>query len=286
MTLPDPIILQAPVGSTVHGLHITGEDDRDEMGIYLNSHAATLGFDPGPETIVERTATTRTGRADARSEPGDLDLVLHSLRKFLRLALAGNPTILMLLFAKEDVVMDARGSQLLELTPDIVSRQAGPKFVGYLKKQRERLIGDRGRMRVNRPELIAKYGYDTKYAMHMLRLGYQGVELLETGHLALPMPEPSRTFLREVRQGHIKLQDALHLADTLTKRIEKLQDSSPLPLTPDSAKVQDWMLAVYLEHWKAHAFDRKVAQHVENQGSQGQAPRDPQGEPAETSRHF
>ena len=36
-------------------------------------------------------------------------------------------------------------------------------------------------MRVNRPELIAAHGYDTKYAGHVLRLGYQGIEFLETG---------------------------------------------------------------------------------------------------------
>jgi hypothetical protein len=34
---------------------------------------------------------------------------------------------------------------------------------------------------VNRAELVEQFGYDTKYAIHTLRLGHQGVEFLETG---------------------------------------------------------------------------------------------------------
>jgi hypothetical protein len=40
----------------------------------------------------------------------------------------------------------------------------------------------------NRPELVAVHGYDTKYAMHALRLGLQGIELLSTGRITLPVP--------------------------------------------------------------------------------------------------
>lgn len=34
--------------------------------------------------------------------------------------------------------------------------------------------------------------FDTNYAMYALRLGYQGLELLETGRLTLPLGEPER----------------------------------------------------------------------------------------------
>jgi hypothetical protein len=59
--------------------------------------------------------------------------------------------------------------------------------------QRQRLVGERGQRDVNRVELIERFGYDTKYAMHMLRLGHQGVEFLESGRLTLPIRDPVRT---------------------------------------------------------------------------------------------
>ena len=37
--------------------------------------------------------------------------------------------------------------------------------------------------------------------MHAARLGYQGIELLETGRLTLPMPEPERSRVMAIRTG-------------------------------------------------------------------------------------
>jgi hypothetical protein len=61
---------------------------------------------------------------------------------------------------------------------------------------------NRGQRRVNRPELVEAHGYDTKYAMHALRLGYQGLELLEAGRVTLPMSERERSTVMAVRLGH------------------------------------------------------------------------------------
>src|SRR5262249_3939908 len=119
-------ILRGTVGSTVHGLHHGGQDDRDEMAIFLEPpefliglRMARSGRSRGPfEHYVERTQPE-----GARSGPGDLDLVAYSLRKWLRLALAGNPTVLLLLFSPSDslLVCTERGAVLRELAPAIVS---------------------------------------------------------------------------------------------------------------------------------------------------------------------
>jgi len=50
----------------------------------------------------------------------------------------------------------------------------------------------------NRPELVAIQGYDTKYAMHAFRLGCKGIELLTSGRITLPIPEPHRGYLRSI----------------------------------------------------------------------------------------
>ncbi|MCU0690049.1 MAG: nucleotidyltransferase domain-containing protein [Polyangiaceae bacterium] len=245
-------ILRVTVGSTAHGLALVGTDDRDEMGICVEDMHAAMGFSPF-EQYIYRTAAEREGRHDAPSQPGDLDLVIYSLRKFLGLALRGNPTILIPLFAREWHIRDARGQQLQELTPQIVSRQAGRRFLGYMQAQRERLLGVRGQKRIRRPELVEQHGYDTKYAMHLLRLGVQGKELLETGQLTLPMDEASRSQLMAVRQGRVELSGVIEWAEDLEARVTALLDTSPLPEHPDTAAVQEWMLGVYLNAWATTA---------------------------------
>ena len=88
-------------------------------------------------------------------------------------------------------------------------------------------------MRVNRPELIAAHGYDTKYAGHVLRLGYQGIEFLETGRLTLPLPRREQARVLGVsRNGRVSFEDVLAEADDLRRRLERLLEESPLPSVP------------------------------------------------------
>lgn len=253
-------ILRAPVGSTVHGLHVAGTDDRDEMGICVEDLHAVAGFSPF-EQYIYRTAAEREHKHDAKSQAGDLDLTIYSLRKYLRLALQGNPTVLTLLFVPQALCArcDARGAHLQELAPFIISRQAGRRYLGYLEAQRQRLLGERGGMDVSRPQLVAAHGYDTKYAMHMLRLGHQGVELLRTGRVAFPMVDPVRQHIRDVRAGRVPLQDVLQESGDLERELKDLLSDSFLPDEPDTARVEAWMLEVYWENWKCRRVDAEIA---------------------------
>ena len=93
------------------------------------------------------------------------------------------------------------------------------------------------------------YGFDTKYAMHMLRLGYQGVELLTTGRLSLPMREPERSYLLDVRRGKVSEQECFTRAGLLEQELTDLASTSPLPEEPESERVEAWMLDAYRRRW-------------------------------------
>ena len=245
-------ILRGLVGSTVHGLNVNdGIEDRDEMGVCVEPFEAAMSLREPFAQFIYRSAAEREGRHDARSSAGDLDLTIYSLRKWMRLALKGNPTILLLLFTPDEqlVACDTLGTELRALAPAIVSRRAQQPYLGYLQAQRQRLTGQRGQKRVHRPELEAMYGFDTKYAMHMLRLGFQGVELLTTGRLSLPMQEPARSFLLDVRRGKVSEQECLELAGELEQQLTRLAATSPLPADPDQARVEAWVLSAYSRRW-------------------------------------
>lgn len=250
-------ILRCVVGSSAHGLHLDdGLEDRDEMGICVEPMHVAMGTAAPFEQYIYRSAAEREGRHDAPSVGGDLDLVVYSLRKFARLALGGNPTVLMVLFAPDVVQSDARGSQLRELAPAFASKVAGKKFLGYLGSQRQRMLGERGNGGHGRPRsmLTAKFGYDTKFAMHMLRLGYQGIEYLQTGRLTMPMAEPERSYLFSVRQGGYDQQHVLTRAGELERELKDLLDTSPLPDEPETERVDEWMVRIYMRAWSS---DRK-----------------------------
>jgi uncharacterized protein len=243
-------ILRGLVGSTVHGLVLGGTDDRDEMGVCIEPRRYVTGFGKF-EQWVYRSAAEREGYAGARSRAGDLDLTIYGLRKWTGLALQGNPTVLLLLYLPHEalVIRTSVGEQLQKLAPAFASRQAGKRFLGYLEAQRQRLVGERGQRDVNRTELVEQFGYDTKYAMHMLRLGHQGVEFLETGRLTLPIREPVRSHLMDIRRGRGNLADVLEECTQLELRLASLLDSSPLPAEPDVKTVEHFVMDTYEAAW-------------------------------------
>jgi hypothetical protein len=186
-----------------------------------------------------------------RSGPGDLDLVAYSLRKYVRLVLKGHPTILLPLFAPREFVHveTELGAELRALRPKLLSRLAGRGYLGYLHGQKERLLGSRGQKRVNRPELVEAHGFDTKYAMHAARLGYQGLELLETGELTLPMPEPERSRVMAIRTGERTFAQAIAEIGEVEARLADALERSSLPERPDRAAVDGFLVDAYRRAW-------------------------------------
>ena len=101
----------------------------------------------------------------------------------------------------------------------------------------------------NRPELIAAHGYDTKYAMHALRLGLQGIELLSTGRITLPVPEPHRAYLRSVRRGERPLAEVLDAITDAETQLARLRDSTTVAEQPDRSWVDNWLHHSYQNFW-------------------------------------
>jgi hypothetical protein len=122
----------------------------------------------------------------------------------------------------------------------------------------------RGQMRVTRTELIDAHGYDTKFAMHALRLGYQGVEYLRTGRLTLPMTT-DREHCMDVRLGRPPLAEVVrsieeletelclltygtaHMPDPAAARRDHSAGRSPLPASPNRARIDRFLVEVYTE---------------------------------------
>jgi hypothetical protein len=239
------LIIRCTVGSTVHGLALEGTDDRDEMGIMIEPKEAVTGLQYR-EHIVERTQPE-----GVRSGPGDLDLTIYGLRKWMRLAAGGNPTILMPLFVppQDCSVLTARGNALRQMRKAIVSKKAGNAFLGYLLAQKQRLLGVRGQKRVKRPELVEQYGYDTKYAMHALRLGYQGLEIVGEGRMSLPMRPAEREVLMQVRRGEITFDRVVQMIEAQEQALQRAMGTSNLRDEPDLAAINAFLHETYMQEW-------------------------------------
>lgn len=242
-------ILRSVVGSGVHGIAIEGTDDHDEMGVYIEPPDYVLGITNHREDYISRTQPE-----GARSGPGDVDLVLYSLRKYLRLAVKGNPTALIPLYAPESdlIVATDIGRSLRDSRHWFLSQEAIERFLGYMHSQHERMMGQGKRNRVpNRPELIEKYGWDVKYGSHALRLAHQGYEIAVMGTLSLPLRPDVRSRVLAVKRGEIPRAEVSAEIAQIERTIRGLLDSgrTAVPAHPNREAVQAWAVSVQREHW-------------------------------------
>jgi hypothetical protein len=231
----------------VHGTAVAQTDDRDEMGICIEPPEKVVGLHHF-ETMVWRTQPD-----GVRSGPGDLDLTIHSLRKFSRLAAKGNPSILLPLYVPSSAFIGkphGLGHKLRDARSMFLSKCIGKGFLGYLIAQKERLAGERGQKRVKREELVEQYGFDTKYAGHIIRLAHQGIEMMTTGHLSLPMKHEHSKEIIDVRTGKYNLQQVMTRVGELEHDLRDALDNDLLPPQPDEAAIDRFVVDAYLMTWR------------------------------------
>jgi uncharacterized protein len=97
-----------------------------------------------------------------------------------------------------------------------------------------------------RAELEAKFGYDTKHAMHLVRLMRMCREIIITGEVIVKRPD--REELLSIRQGAWKYDALIEWAEKQDKEIGALLEHCKLPHSPDREKL-DNLCVDMLEDW-------------------------------------
>ena len=237
-------------GSQLHGVKLEGTDDHDIYGIYVETPQCC--FWEGFPHFVASTAPQ-----GERNKAGDVDVICYSLRRFARLAAAGNPTILHMLCtpAGSDEVFWSRVIASREL---FLAKSHSQKYRGYADAQLRRMTGERGRGKHGqRPELEQKYGYDVKAAMHALRLLHEGIEFVSRGWVTLPRPEPERSELIAVRRGEWSEDRVIAEANRLLAELGAAIEHSPLPERVDLDAIGGLVTRICLDAWEQWGWSAK-----------------------------
>jgi len=100
---------------------------------------------------------------------------------------------------------------------------------------------------VHLAELEELHGYDTKYAMHVIRLYGEAKELMENGRITLP--RPNRDELIEIRKGKYSLTEIQELGWQLEIEALAAQTSSPLPDRVGREAISNLLTDVQLQLW-------------------------------------
>jgi len=101
-----------------------------------------------------------------------------------------------------------------------------------------------------RAELEAKYGYDTKHGMHLLRLMRMCKEILSGQGVLVKRPDADE--LLAVRRGERGYDDLVNEAEQLEQECDVLYHDSPLPHKPDRNRLDELIVKMTQDYLTKH----------------------------------
>lgn len=176
----------------------------------------------------------------------EYDLTIYSIVKYFRLLTDNNPNIIDSLFVPRNCVLHA--TQVAEMVREkrqlFLHRGCWAKFKGYAysqvhKMQTKEPVG-------KRKETVAEFGYDVKFAYHVVRLLYEVEQLLIEQDMDLMRHKEQ---LKAIRRGEWSLEEVKEFFSAKEKALEKVYLESALPAEPDISKIRQLLLDCLEHHY-------------------------------------
>ena len=264
----DNLIFKTLVGAQMYGL-VTPNSDRDEEGVFIPPKDFVLGIHK-VEQVEFRTNPTSSGK---RNTKDDIDLTIFALPKFLKLLADGNPNKIELLFSPQNCVLHTSKwwQMILDNKDAFISQKVYHSFSGYAFSQKKKIISKKKTYDTymsyiddgfspeeamkklpdpigGRIEYYERFGYDTKFSSHLIRLLFEGLELMKEGELQLPLHKNNEILA--IKNGDVELEEVLNLADKLKDRMDNMKDMTTLSPKPDWDRINDLQIEIMEDYWK------------------------------------
>jgi predicted nucleotidyltransferase len=167
------------------------------------------------------------------------DLTVYSIVKYFQLCMENNPNMIDSLFTPQGCVLHCTkiGNQVRENRRLFLHKGAWHKFKGYAYSQVHKMNSAQA-PEGKRRELVEQFGYDVKYAYHVVRLLDEVEQILTEGDIDL---QRNREQLKSIRRGE-------WTQDEIVGHFQ-LYTSSKLPHSPDEIKIKQLLLNCLEEHY-------------------------------------
>jgi len=164
------------------------------------------------------------------------DFTIYSIVKYFRLCMENNPNIIDSLFVPERCILFSTkiGDMVRDNRKLFLHKGAWHKFKGYAYAQMRKMHikNPTGKRR----EMVEKYGYDVKFAYHIVRLLNEVEQILMEGDLDL---ERNREQLKSIRNGEWSVKQIEEYFEQKESDLEQLYVNSDLPQQQDISQIQD-----------------------------------------------
>lgn len=198
------------------------------------------GFGPKGQRFKEYEEHGIMDKNAAGGEGKNYDYKIYNITRFFNLVMGNNPNMVDSLFVPERCVLfqTPLGQHVRENRHIFLSQKVVHTFRGYAYQQLHK-IRTKHPEAGKRADLIAKHGYDTKFAYHIVRLLEEARQILTLGDLDL---EASRELLKAIRRGDWKLEDIERYFTENEPQLLKMASESKLPHKPPLDKIKSLLV--------------------------------------------
>lgn len=259
--LKDSVHYETYMGSHAYGVN-KKDSDFDVYGfcippknvIFPHLDGFISGFDKGNNRFDQFQAH-HVQWVDKKKE---YDITIYNIVRYFRLCADGNPNMIDSLFTPPTCVvsMSRLGNMVKENRKLFLSKKCFHTFKGYAYAQMSKIRGGTNKSNPNRAESIEKYGYDVKFAYHLVRLLNECEQILTEGDLDLLR---CREQLKSIRRGEWSLAEVEEYFNHKEKILEKLgAESDAVPHLVREDEIKQLLMNVLEEHYES--LDGCVAQ--------------------------
>ena len=254
--LPDNILFEGVQGSNAYGVAVN-ESDFDMIGfcvppkdlIFPHLAGQISGFGRQKKRFVCYQKHHIFDR-DARGGKGrQYDLNCYNIVHFFNLAMEMNPNMAASLFLPAECITHTSivGNMVREKRHIFLHKGAWHRFKGYAFSQLAKMSTKSPEEGSRRAAIVKEYGYDTKFAYHLVRLLYEVEQILTTGDLNL---RRNADELKSIRRGEWTEQQVREFFAKKEKALERIyEESTVVPWGPREDEIKQLLLDCLEEHW-------------------------------------
>jgi len=185
---------------------------------------------------------------DCKEEGRQYDLTIFSIVKYFQLCMENNPNCIDTLFTPQNCVLHTTqvGNMVRENRRLFLHKGCWYKFKGYAFSQLHKMKGKNPEEGSKRAELREKFGFDVKFASHVVRLMLECEMILAEGDLDL---QRHKEQLKAVRRGEVPVEEIEKWFNDKEKQLEKLYHDSKLRYSPDESAIKTLLLNCLEHHY-------------------------------------
>lgn len=247
--LPDNLCYETMMGSVAYGVS-SDTSDMDVYGICMPPKDVVFphlaGEIYGFGTQIKRFESWQEHHVAALDKSWDFQIL--GIVKFFQLAMENNPNIIDSLFTPRRCVLSstAVGEYIREHRTDFLHKGSWHKFKGYAYSQLHKIDIKNPEPGSKRAELVEQYGYDVKFAYHVVRLMQEVEMILAEGTLDLVR---GNEVLKAIRRGEWTEQHIREYFTDKERQLEDLYHKSDLPHKPDEPRIKALLLQCLEMHY-------------------------------------